>query len=51
MRSLGIKLDDSVAVGGANNTGWVVSWLACLIIGAVPVLLNATLYVLTLSNR
>lgn len=43
MRGLGIKMGDRIAVGGGNQTGWVVCWLAALLIGAVPVLLNATL--------
>lgn len=43
MRSKGVRLGDRIAVGGLNQTGWVVSWLACLLIGAVPVLLNCTL--------
>ncbi|BEJ13945.1 hypothetical protein CspHIS471_0311190 [Cutaneotrichosporon sp. HIS471] len=43
LRSKGVGYGDRVAVGGGNNTGWVVSWLAILLIGASPVLLNATL--------
>lgn len=43
MRSLGVKLGDRIAIGGLNSTGWVVSWLGSLLIGAVPVLLNCTL--------
>lgn len=43
MRSLGVGYNDRVAIGGVNQSGWVISWLAALLIGAVPVLLNATL--------
>jgi acyl-CoA synthetase (AMP-forming)/AMP-acid ligase II len=43
LRTKGVGYGDRVAVGGGNNTGWIVSWLAILLIGASPVLLNATL--------
>lgn len=43
LRERGIRASDKVAVGGHNSSGWVTSFLACHLIGAVPVLLNSTL--------
>lgn len=43
LRENGVQQGSRVAVGGANSTGWVVSFVAILILGAVPVLLNSTL--------
>lgn len=45
MRSRGIRLGDRVAIGGANQTGWIVACIATLLMGAVPIMLNCTLYV------
>jgi len=43
MREHGVRAGDKVAVGGHNSAGWVTSFVACHLIGAVPVLLNSTL--------
>lgn len=43
LRSKGVVYGDRVAVGGGNDAGWIASWLAILLIGGSPVLLNATL--------
>ncbi|WVQ75195.1 hypothetical protein IAR50_004806 [Cryptococcus sp. DSM 104548] len=43
MKSRGIKLGDKVVVGGKNCSGWIVSFTAIHLIGAVPVCLNAWL--------
>ncbi|BEI96387.1 hypothetical protein CcaverHIS631_0113360 [Cutaneotrichosporon cavernicola] len=40
MRGLGVVVGDRVAVGGRNSTGWLSTWLAVHLLGAVPVLLN-----------
>ncbi|ODO07016.1 hypothetical protein I350_04383 [Cryptococcus amylolentus CBS 6273] len=43
MRNRGIKLGDKVVIGGKNCSGWIVSFTAIHLIGAVPVCLNAWL--------
>ncbi|WVN86989.1 uncharacterized protein L203_102164 [Cryptococcus depauperatus CBS 7841] len=40
MRQKGIKVGDRVGIGGINCSGWIVSWSAIHLIGAVPVCLN-----------
>jgi acyl-CoA synthetase (AMP-forming)/AMP-acid ligase II len=43
MREQGVDVGDRVAVGGNNSSGWVTSFVAAHLLGAVPVLLNSTL--------
>lgn len=39
----GVRPGDKVAIGGHNCSGWIVSFIAAHLIGAVPVCLNSTL--------
>lgn len=43
MRSRGIGLEDHVALVGFNCVPWPVAWVACQLIGAVPVMVNSSL--------
>ncbi|WVQ89409.1 hypothetical protein IAS59_003167 [Cryptococcus gattii] len=40
MRSRGVRVGDRVVIGGKNCTGWIVSFIAAHLIGAVTVCLN-----------
>jgi len=43
LREQGVDVSDRVAIGGINSSGWVTSFVAANLIGAVPVCLNSTL--------
>lgn len=43
LREQGVGAGDRVAVGGHNSSGWITSFVAAHLIGAVPVCLNSTL--------
>lgn len=43
LRERGVKAGDKVAIGGHNSSGWVTSFVAIHLLGAVPVCLNSTL--------
>ncbi|ORY34955.1 putative long-chain-fatty-acid--CoA ligase [Naematelia encephala] len=44
MRIQGLGVGSRIAIGGRNCTGWIVSFVACQLIGAVSVCLNAWLH-------
>lgn len=43
MRERGVKAESKVAIGGHNSIGWITTYVAINLLGAVPVCLNSTL--------